>query len=122
MGTIGKVRRDGNSTRQRSEREKALHREDERDAVKEQVQELTKTVEGKINDMAAAEKKKKIIGGLTPRSRWKVHKRWVAPCECRTTIDRHRKIPPTGVMQRSQELSLWRTTLLGSKLLQSART
>ena len=53
---IRNVRRDGNKHADTAQKEK-LCTEDERDAVKEQVQEFTKTFESKINDMAAAKEK-----------------------------------------------------------------
>ncbi len=53
---IRNVRRDGNKHADTAQKEKTCT-EDERDQVKEQVQELTKTYEGKVNDMAAAKEK-----------------------------------------------------------------
>ena len=50
---IRNVRRDGNKHADTAQKEK-LCTEDERDALKEQVQELTKTYEAKVNDMAAS--------------------------------------------------------------------
>jgi ribosome recycling factor len=53
---IRNVRRDGNKHADTAQKEK-LCTEDERDAVKEQVQKLTKTFESKVNDMAVAKEK-----------------------------------------------------------------
>jgi ribosome recycling factor len=53
---IRNVRRDGNKHADTAQKDK-LCTEDERDALKDQVQELTKTFEGKINDMASAKEK-----------------------------------------------------------------
>jgi len=53
---IRNVRRDGNKHADQAQKDK-LCTEDERDQVKEQVQELTKTFEGKVNDLAAAKEK-----------------------------------------------------------------
>ncbi len=53
---IRNVRRDGNKHADTAQKEKTCT-EDERDQVKEQVQELTKTYEAKINDMAASKEK-----------------------------------------------------------------
>jgi len=53
---VRNVRRDGNKHADQAQKEKTCT-EDERDQAKEQVQELTKTFEGKINDMAAAKEK-----------------------------------------------------------------
>jgi ribosome recycling factor len=54
--SVRNVRRDGNKHADTAEKEKTMT-EDERDSVKEQVQELTKTYEGKINEMAASKEK-----------------------------------------------------------------
>lgn len=53
---VRNVRRDGNKHADQAQKDKTCT-EDERDQAKEQVQELTKTFEGKINDMAAAKEK-----------------------------------------------------------------
>lgn len=53
---IRNVRRDGNKHADTAQKEKTCT-EDERDQVKEQVQELTKTFEAKINDLAASKEK-----------------------------------------------------------------
>ena len=53
---IRNVRRDGNKHADNAQKDK-LCTEDERDAVKDQIQELTKTFEGKINDMASGKEK-----------------------------------------------------------------
>jgi ribosome recycling factor len=53
---IRNVRRDGNKHADQAQKDK-LCTEDERDQCKEQVQELTKTFEGKVNDLAAAKEK-----------------------------------------------------------------
>ncbi|HEY2251991.1 MAG TPA: ribosome recycling factor [Planctomycetaceae bacterium] len=53
---IRNVRRDGNKHADTAQKDKVCT-EDERDAAKEQIQELTKTFEGKVNDMAAAKEK-----------------------------------------------------------------
>jgi len=50
------VRRDGNKLADQAEKDKTLS-EDDRDAVKEQVQELTKDYENKANDLAKAREK-----------------------------------------------------------------
>ncbi len=50
---IRNIRRDGNKAADQSEKDKDLS-EDERDDVKEQIQELTKTYETKAGDMAKA--------------------------------------------------------------------
>ena len=50
------VRRDGNKHADTAQKEKTCT-EDERDQAKEQIQELTKTFEGKVNDLAAAKEK-----------------------------------------------------------------
>jgi ribosome recycling factor len=50
---IRNVRRDGNKHADTAQKEK-LCTEDERDALKEQVQELTKTYEARVNEMAAS--------------------------------------------------------------------
>jgi ribosome recycling factor len=49
---IRNVRRDANKHADQSSKDKELS-EDERDSVKDQVQELTKTFEGKVNSLAA---------------------------------------------------------------------
>lgn len=54
--SIRNVRRDGNKHVDQLHKDKACT-EDERDSLKEQVQDLTKTYEGKVNDMAAAKEK-----------------------------------------------------------------
>jgi ribosome recycling factor len=53
---IRNVRRDGNKHADIAQKEKTCT-EDERDQAKESVQELTKTFEAKVNDMAAAKEK-----------------------------------------------------------------
>jgi ribosome recycling factor len=53
---IRNVRRDGNKHADQAQKDKVCT-EDERDQAKEQVQELTKTWEGKVNDMATAKEK-----------------------------------------------------------------
>ncbi|MBS0263968.1 MAG: ribosome recycling factor [Planctomycetes bacterium] len=53
---IRNVRRDGNKHADTAEKEKTMT-EDERDSIKEQVQDLTKSYEGKINDLAASKEK-----------------------------------------------------------------
>ena len=53
---IRNVRRDGNKHADTAEKDKTCT-EDERDQIKEQVQELTKTYEGKVNDMATSKEK-----------------------------------------------------------------
>lgn len=53
---VRNVRRDGNKAIDTLEKDKAIT-EDERDQLKEQVQDLTKQYEGKINDMAANKEK-----------------------------------------------------------------
>jgi ribosome recycling factor len=53
---IRNVRRDGNKHADQAQKDK-LCTEDERDQLKEQVQELTKTFEVKVNDLAAAKEK-----------------------------------------------------------------
>ncbi len=54
--SIRNVRRDANKHADQGQKEKNLT-EDECDQTKEQVQELTKKFEGKVNDMAAAKEK-----------------------------------------------------------------
>ncbi len=54
--SIRNVRRDANKHADQGQKEKKLT-EDECDQTKEQVQELTKKFEGKVNDMAAAKEK-----------------------------------------------------------------
>lgn len=53
---IRNVRRDGNKHADTAQKEKTCT-EDERDEVKDQIQELTKTFEAKVNDLAAAKEK-----------------------------------------------------------------
>jgi ribosome recycling factor len=53
---IRNVRRDGNKHADTAEKEKTCT-EDERDQIKEQVQELTKTYEAKVNEMATSKEK-----------------------------------------------------------------
>src|SRR6516165_5236379 len=53
---IRNVRRDGNKHADTAQKEKTCT-EDERDQAKEQIQDLTKTFEGKVNDLAAAKEK-----------------------------------------------------------------
>ena len=53
---IRNVRRDGNKHIDQLQKDKLLT-EDERDAAKEEIQELTKTYEGKVNSMATAKEK-----------------------------------------------------------------
>ncbi len=53
---IRNIRRDGNKLADQAEKDKDLS-EDERDDVKEQVQDLTKTYEAKANEMAKAREK-----------------------------------------------------------------
>ena len=50
------VRRDGNKMADQSEKDKDLS-EDDRDAAKEQIQDLTKQYEGKVSEMAKAREK-----------------------------------------------------------------
>jgi ribosome recycling factor len=50
------VRRDGNKMADQSEKEKDLS-EDDRDSVKEQIQDLTKQYEGKVTEMAKSREK-----------------------------------------------------------------
>jgi ribosome recycling factor len=50
------IRRDGNKLADQAEKDKTLS-EDDRDQVKEQVQEFTKDYENKVNDMAKAREK-----------------------------------------------------------------
>jgi ribosome recycling factor len=54
--SIRNVRRDGNKHADQGQKDKSLT-EDECDQTKEQVQELTKKFEGKVNDMASAKEK-----------------------------------------------------------------
>jgi ribosome recycling factor len=54
--SIRNVRRDANKHADQGQKDKNLT-EDECDQTKEQVQELTKKFEGKVNDMAAAKEK-----------------------------------------------------------------
>jgi ribosome recycling factor len=54
--SIRNVRRDGNKMADQSEKDKDLS-EDDRDSVKEQVQDLTKQYEAKVTDMAKAREK-----------------------------------------------------------------
>ena len=53
---VRNVRRDGNKAAEQSEKDKDLS-EDERDSVKEEIQELTKKYENLANDMAKAREK-----------------------------------------------------------------
>jgi ribosome recycling factor len=53
---IRNVRRDGNKHADQLQKDKGCT-EDERDTLKEQVQELTKASEGKVNAMAEAKEK-----------------------------------------------------------------
>ena len=53
---IRNVRRDANKHADQGQKDKTLT-EDECDQTKEQVQDLTKKFEGKVNDMAAAKEK-----------------------------------------------------------------
>ncbi len=53
---VRNIRRDGNKLADQAEKDKDLS-EDERDDVKEQVQELTKTYEARANDLAKAREK-----------------------------------------------------------------
>jgi len=53
---IRNVRRDGNKHADTAQKDK-ICTEDERDQLKEQIQEMTKTYEGKVNDMVAAKEK-----------------------------------------------------------------
>lgn len=53
---IRNVRRDGNKNADQLQKDKAVT-EDERDQLKEQVQDLTKKFENKVNDLAAAKDK-----------------------------------------------------------------
>jgi ribosome recycling factor len=53
---IRNVRRDANKHADQGQKDKSLT-EDECDQAKEQVQDLTKKFEGKVNDMAAAKEK-----------------------------------------------------------------
>lgn len=54
--SIRNIRRDGNKHADQLQKDKAVT-EDERDELKESIQELTKTYEGKVNDMAASKEK-----------------------------------------------------------------
>ena len=54
--SIRNVRRDANKHADQSEKDKVFS-EDDRDSTKEQVQELTKKYEGKVNSMASAKEK-----------------------------------------------------------------
>lgn len=51
--SIRNIRRDGNKAVEQAEKDKKIG-EDDRDAAKEQIQEMTKTYEDKVNDMAKA--------------------------------------------------------------------
>jgi ribosome recycling factor len=53
---IRNIRRDGNKLAEQSEKDKELS-EDQRDSVKEQIQEFTKTYENQANDLAKAREK-----------------------------------------------------------------
>ena len=53
---IRNIRRDGNKLAEQSEKDKELS-EDQRDSVKEQIQEFTKTYENQANDLATAREK-----------------------------------------------------------------
>ena len=53
---VRNIRRDGNKLADQAEKDKELS-EDERDDVKEQIQDLTKTYEAKANDLAKAREK-----------------------------------------------------------------
>ena len=53
---IRNIRRDGNKTADAAEKKKTLS-EDQRDDVKEEIQELTKTYESQANDLAKAREK-----------------------------------------------------------------
>ena len=50
---IRNIRRDGNKAADQAEKDKDLS-EDDRDHAKDEIQDLTKTYEGKVNDMAKA--------------------------------------------------------------------
>ena len=54
--SIRNIRRDGNKKAEASEKAKTLS-EDDRDQVKDEIQELTKKFESKVNDMAKAREK-----------------------------------------------------------------
>ena len=54
--SIRNIRRDGNKHADQSQKDKILT-EDERDQLKESIQDLTKKFEGKVNDMAASKEK-----------------------------------------------------------------
>jgi len=54
--SIRSIRRDGNKHADQSQKDKLLT-EDERDQLKEAIQDLTKKFEGKVNDLAAAKDK-----------------------------------------------------------------
>lgn len=54
--SIRNVRRDANKHADQAEKDKVMS-EDERDAAKDQIQDLTKKYEGKVNDQAAAKEK-----------------------------------------------------------------
>lgn len=54
--SIRNIRRDGNKHADQSEKDKVFS-EDDRDRLKDQIQELTKTYEGKVNTEAAAKEK-----------------------------------------------------------------
>lgn len=54
--SIRNIRRDGNKHADQSQKNKTLS-EDDRDSTKEQVQELTKKYEGKVNSMASTKEK-----------------------------------------------------------------
>jgi len=51
--SVRNIRRDGNKHADQLQKDKAIT-EDERDQLKESVQDLTKTYEGKVNDLASA--------------------------------------------------------------------
>ena len=57
---IRNIRRDGNKHADQLEKDKVLT-EDDRDVLKEEIQDLTKTYEGKVNTLAAA-KDKEVMG------------------------------------------------------------
>jgi len=53
---IRNIRRDANKSADQAEKDKTMS-EDERDDTKDQIQDLTKKYEGKVNDLAAAKEK-----------------------------------------------------------------
>ena len=53
---VRNIRRDGNKHADQAEKDKILT-EDDRDSLKDEIQNLTKKYEGKVNDMASAKEK-----------------------------------------------------------------